>query len=159
MTEIQKVFITELVNKYFDTLVRLTFRRTKDEELSLDLAQSVFTVACLKVKALMEHPQPIAWLYKTLDNLLMNENKKASNRCEVELYETQHGSSASTDNQLPLEVLLPKGLSDSEKELLILRFQYSLSCMEIAKIKQISYSSCRKRLSRAMKHCQKLLSK
>ena len=58
---------------------------------------------------------------------------------------------------LPLTELLPAGLKPEERELLILRFERQLSYKEISDLLYISETACRKRLSRALARCKRLL--
>jgi len=159
MTEKQVEFIRKLVKTYSNTLIKVAYRKTGNEHKAEDLVQNVLTTACLKVDELMNHPQPAAWLYEALNNLLMNENKKAFNRFEVSLDESKSSHHGKLEHELPLEFSLPRGLSAEDRELLILHFQYNMSAQEIARIKGIRDDVIRKRLSRAVARCRKLFLK
>ena len=128
MDEKQAKFISDLMKENLDTMTKVTYRKTgNDEHKTEDLVQSVLTIACLKVNDLMDHPQPAAWLYTTLNHLFMNEQRRASRRYEVDFDEYHHGSRPGVENELPLERLLPDGRSADEREMMILRFQYDIA--------------------------------
>ena len=53
--------------------------------------------------------------------------------------------------------LLPDALSDKDREILLLRFEKKMDHPDIAEYYGISESASRKRLSRALKNCRKLM--
>lgn len=55
--------------------------------------------------------------------------------------------------------LLPNELSRTDKEILYLRYQLNLNCVDIAEYLHISHEASRARLSRAKRHYAHLLAK
>lgn len=68
-------------------------------------------------------------------------------------------ASAATEDtyQEPLENLLPKGLTDKEREILVLLYEKQLSYEEIAQRLGISVLNCRTRAFRAKEHYKELI--
>lgn len=58
---------------------------------------------------------------------------------------------------LPMHLYLPTGLSEQDKELILLRIDKKLSFDEIAEYYGITNDACRQRLSRAIRKCRSLL--
>ena len=58
---------------------------------------------------------------------------------------------------IPMHLYLPTGLSEQDKELILLRIDKKLSFDEIAEYYGITNDACRQRLSRAIRKCRSLL--
>lgn len=58
---------------------------------------------------------------------------------------------------LPMYLYLPTGLSEQDKELILLRIDKKLSFDKIAEYYGITNDACRQRLSRAIRKCRSLL--
>lgn len=58
---------------------------------------------------------------------------------------------------IPMYLYLPTGLSEQDKELVLLRIDKKLSFDEIAEYYGITNDACRQRLSRAIRKCRSLL--
>lgn len=58
---------------------------------------------------------------------------------------------------IPMHLYLPTGLSEQDKELILLRIDKKLSFDEIAEYYGITNDACRQRLSRAIRKCRLLL--
>jgi len=56
-----------------------------------------------------------------------------------------------------IQEILPTSLSDDERQLLTWYFEQDLSFEEIADQLGITYSACKKRVSRAVQHCRDIL--
>ena len=68
-------------------------------------------------------------------------------------------SDAYGELELPMHIYLPAGLSEQDKELILLRVDKGLSFDEIAEYYGITNVACRKWLSRAIQKCRTLLEK
>lgn len=100
-----------------------------------------------------QHSNPTAWLYKTLNNLIMRELHRSYHK-EVALDEWNE---ARESMNLPMYLYLPTGLSEQDKELILLRIDKKLSFDKIAEYYGITNDACRQRLSRAIRKCRSLL--
>ena len=54
---------------------------------------------------------------------------------------------------------MPKELTEKEREILIMRLEARMEYARIARQLHISEAACRKRMERALKHCEALLKK
>lgn len=151
----QQEIIHSLMVRHTTSMVRLTYRRVGDGHLAEDLVQETFLTACWKADQVCSHPRPTGWLFETLNYLTLREVRR-SYHTEVLLDET---SDAYGELELPMHIYLPAGLSEQDKELILLRVDKGLSFDEIAEYYGITNVACRKRLSRAIQKCRTLLEK
>ena len=93
---------------------------------------------------------------KTLWNLATREMRKAYHT-EVSMEPDLMVGSSGVD--LPMDLYLPKGLNDREREIILLRIDKGLSYAEIAEVKGMTESACRQQLSRAVRKCGELMLK
>lgn len=154
MPQNENGFIESLYLREYGRLLRAAYHLTEDKASAENLVHETFILAILRREELASHPEPGAWLARTLRNLLRNEQRAAS-RGEVPLEEAAEVSAGAPP--LPLEDALPAGLGAEERALLIWRFEERLSSGEIAGRLGISEAACRKRISRALARCKRLL--
>ena len=67
--------LTQLFNLYYESLVRMIYRRTGDRDRAEDLAQETFARA---VSAPPDNPRP--WLFAVALNLVREDGRRASTR-------------------------------------------------------------------------------
>lgn len=156
MTSKHNDFITRLMEEHGKRLIQLAYRYTGSLELAEDLVQETMLIACCKVETLMEHDNIKGWLRKTIWNLATREMSKAYHG-EMTLEPDITEGSAGID--LPMELYLPKDLTDKEREVILLRIDRGLSYMEIAERRGMTESACRQQLSRAVRKCRELMEK
>lgn len=133
------------------TMTRTAAYILGDEKTAEDLVQNAFIVLLAKPEV-MFYDNPKAWLYITLRNQIGNEFQK-KHREFLPLYENS-ASYTPSDN---FEDILPSQLTDSEKAILTLAYQYKYSHDEISKMTGKSVLACRARLYRAIQHCRSIL--
>ena len=152
-------------NEWFDRLYRENASRLykqafyvlHDSYLAEDLVNEAFLILLYKQRDLANHPNLGGWLNLTLKNLIYDELKSARHRMELPIVSDKAAVSEDIYHQ-PLGELLPKELSDKEREILILLFEEQLSYDEIAQRLGISVLNCRTRAFRAKAHYKKLVS-
>lgn len=83
MDRFQNKIIHSLMVQHSTLMVQLTYRRIGDWQLAEDLVQETFLTAYCKADVVCVHSKPVAWLYKTLDNLTFRESRKSYHRAEV----------------------------------------------------------------------------
>lgn len=154
MDRFQNKIIHSLMVQHSTLMVQLTYRRIGDWQLAEGLIQETFLTACCKADVVCAHSKPVAWLYKTLDNLTFRESRKSYHRAEVPLSDWQ---TETCEIELSLEYHLPDGLNEQEKKLLLARIEEERSIPEIAEALGISEVACRQRLSRAVRKCRELM--
>lgn len=77
MDRLQNETIHSLMVRHSTLMVQLTYRRIGDWQLAEDLVQETFLTACCKADVVCSHDKPVAWLYKTLDNLTFRESRRS----------------------------------------------------------------------------------
>ena len=118
------------------------------------MVHETFVLAILHQKDLVSHPKPGAWLCQSLHNLIQNEQRAAS-RENIPLGEIIDVPAEKPP--LSLTELLPSELTPEERDLLIWHFEQQMSYKEMAERLNISEAACRKRISRALASCKRLL--
>ena len=152
----QNLWFTELYRGHAARLFKQAFYVLRDRQLAEDLVEETFLILLYKQPTLVEHPNIGGWLSQTLKHLIMDEVKSARHRLEMPL--ACDASAATEDTcQEPLENLLPKELSDKEREILVLLYEKQLSYEEIAQRLGISVLNCRTRAFRAKAHYKELI--
>lgn len=144
-----------LYETYYERLLRAAYRMVGCVELARDLVQDVFLFALFHSDKLRDHPAPEGWLMLTLRNFVQNERRRSDKYSMVSLEAV--GEFPGKTPELPLELFLPKGLSEAERTVLIWRFERRMEYREMADLLGISETGCRSRVSRAIERCGKLL--
>lgn len=83
MDRLQNETIHSLMVRHSILMVQLTYRRIGDWQLAEDLVQETFLTACCKADVVCSHDKPVAWLYKTLDNLTFRESRRRYHKSEI----------------------------------------------------------------------------
>ena len=139
-------------------LFAYALRQLRDRGLAEELVEEAFVRLLQQREALTGHPNLEGWLWKTLQHLILTEVKLARHRREVPLEDANTWAAPAEEGD-SLEEVLPPGLSDGERELLLLFYGEGRSHQEIARRLGISEMNSRTRLFRAKNHCKKLLEK
>ena len=158
MDEMREKYIQNiemLYRQHARAMVQLAYRRTGDHQTAEAMVQEVFLVACCKPRVVYQHVKPVGWLYSTLNKIILRELERAYRRTEV--YGWEESRLGAVELELPMDLYLPRELTEQEQELILLRLEQNLSHAEIAEKLGISESACRQRLSRALKKCGRLL--
>lgn len=151
----QAEFLSALIKKCAAPMVQLTYRRVGNRELAEDLVQEAFLTACSKPDLVCKHENPTAWLYNTLNKLTLREMSRAYHSSETALPEDD--PMGDMDVALSMGHFLPQGLSDKERELILMRLEQGLSYTEIAERLGVLEPACRQQMSRAMRKCRTLM--
>lgn len=161
MTDAQNQEIVALYERWAKMMVHLTVRRLHNMELAKDLVQEVFLLACCKADEMFARgDNPKAWLFRTLENVTMQERKKSYFLREfavddvsgyLPMAEEEMGDS------IGLAELLPRELSEDDRKILVWRLEKRLTYEELSKEYGVSPDACRQRYSRAVQRCKELL--
>ena len=154
MPQNRNSFIESLYLRKYDHLLRTAYCLTEDQALAENMVHETFVLAILHQKDLVSHPKPGAWLCQSLHNLIQNEQRAAS-RENIPLDEIVDVPAEKPP--LSLTELLPSELTPEERDLLIWHFEQQMSYKEMAERLNISEAACRKRISRALASCKRLL--
>lgn len=148
-------FFQELYREHIQELLRYARRRV-DRHLAEDLVDETYLAAWAAIKDIRAHPAPRKWLFRTLFH-------KCSHELERKSYQMEISTELSAMDVLPAELegrileLLPVGLSREDEELLILRYEQRMDFRDIAERLGIREEAARKRVTRAVARCRKLL--
>ena len=85
MTKTQQELLCLLMDRHSAVMVQFAYRKTGDAALAEDLVQEAFLTACTKAELLEQHPKPAAWLYDTLNKLILRELGRAVHTRELPL--------------------------------------------------------------------------
>ena len=143
-----KQFIAELYESNRDKMFRYAYRLIGRIERAEELVQEVFVLALLHEQELIEHPKPQSWLFVTLKFQILNERRRKESSFEVSL--DDFFSLEAKPMEEPLNAVLPKELSDAERQILIWRFEEQISYEEMSERLGISQNACRIRVMRAV---------
>ena len=151
MSEAERNHIESLYRMHYTMLTQLALRKTANKEQANELVQSVFMLACVKSAELLHHPNPIGWLIKAMQLLILKMQQ--SKQCEAVSLDECYAEPAAV-MELPLESLFPQTLTPREKLALQMRMTDQSSYQDIAAALGLSEANCRKVVSRAVKKCR-----
>ena len=155
MTQHQANFIRQLYSANRKKMLALMIRNFGDPDLAEDLVAAAFLTAMLKVEALMEHPDPARWLFRTLLYKSQQEARKLSReRTNAPMEELE---AAPVWDEQGLTEILPAVLSKRDRQLLVWRFQQRQSYAYIAGQLGISELAAQRSVSRAVARCRRFL--
>lgn len=147
-------WLSGLYTTCYPRMYRVAFRLTGSSEMAEELIQDVFLMALFRREVVAAHPKPEAWLMVTLVNLAKNERRRKSPQ-EIPLETLFHLPAPETPGKI--EDLLPPGLSQEDRQVLLWRFEEALSHREIGNRLGISENGSRSRVFRALQACRRLL--
>lgn len=136
-------------------LLAIAKRELQSEAIGEELVQDVFLALYKKRDKLRKHENIEGWLTLALSYLIRHELSRYSTKKEVPLNDQIIHTSVETN--LPFESVLPKGLTEKERQLLIWYYRDELSYEQISERLDISINTCRVRVFRAVGHCRQLL--
>ena len=155
-------FITALYQAKYTKLTQYAYHLSGDWQLAEDLVQHTFSVLMMRADDVKKHDEPEKWVFRTFHNVYNNEKNLKKYSEEILLDEENMVLSSYVHyngNKDSLSEILPKGLTEEEKEILQWRYGDQLPYDEIADLLGITEIACRKRVSRARKRCGILMGK
>ena len=151
MTTQDKELFSQLYDRNYKQLLYAAIRIAHNLFTAEELTNEAFTI-------LLTHFDHLpGWLHTVLTNLALDEYKRRSRYVQVPLDSVQ--DLGCEPIFLSMLDLLPNELSRTDKEILYLRYQLNLNCVDIAEYLHISHEASRARLSRARQHYAHLLAK
>lgn len=151
------VWFNTLYAEQYDRLKKMAWRSLDSEAIAEELVQEAFLIMICKLDKLRSHPNLAGWLAVTVQNLIKNELSRASTTREVSM--TQEPLDERTMEEYRLEEILPPGLSEEEREVLILYFDKQYTYGQMSEKLGIPEGACRTRLYRAKGHVKKIMLK
>ena len=148
-------WFTALYEQNASKMLRYASYQLRNASIAEELVEEAFVRLLQRREELWEHPNPAGWLWKTLQHLILTEVKLARYHREVPL-EPALNAAVPEMEVSSLADSLPEGISDSEREILILFYEEELTHQEMSRRLGISEMNSRTRLFRAKNHCKKL---
>lgn len=151
------------VQNLFETnaplIYKVAARRLESESAAENIVQETFLALVEKIDVVKRHPNPSGWLMKAAQYLILQTIRESGRQSEHEVPMDGAALSKGTPFEEPesLRDLLPEGLTQREREMLIWLYEDGLSYEEIAARRGITVVTCRTQMFRARQHCKKLL--
>ncbi len=150
-----------LYEHYYEELYRFAWRRTRDQESSLDIIQDVFSKMWQNRSTLDETQSIKSFLYRSVINQSIDLLRKKSVRMHSPLeFVVEQASEEDNETEIAekeaLESALEK-LSDKQQQVLMMRHVEGFKNKEIADILGISVKAVEKRITGALKKLRKFM--
>lgn len=154
-----------LYDKYFEAIFRFVLRRIDDEQTTADIVSQVFYKALKNLKSYRYKGVPFsAWLYRIAANEVAGFYKSSKKKQIYSLEEDllteiveENAEDIPIDHSALIEKM--KSLSDTEVEVLELRFFEEKAFAEIAYILEITEANAKMRTYRALEKLRQALKK
>ncbi len=160
----QQEKLAGLFEDHYDRIARYIYTRIGDKSEAEDLASEVFLKALESLKTYKERGVPMqAWLYKIAHNLVVDHLRKSTKykTSPIEDFEiedeTDPVSAAETVLEMERVKVAMQKLTESQREVIQLRFFSGLTSQEVAQILDKSDGSVREMQSAALARLRQLL--
>ena len=153
-----------LYDKYFASIFNFIFRKIDDEEITADLTSQTFLKALGNLKRYKYRGVPFsAWLYRIASNEV-NKHYRSGKRKLVYSFdesEFEHLIEQNTEHEIEIDIdyiiRQMQTMSESDIEVLELRFFEGKSFYEVAFILDITEANAKMRTYRAVEKLKKLI--
>lgn len=153
-----------LYDRYFSAIFNYVYRKIDDEEITADLTSQTFLKALKNLKKYKFKGVPFsAWLYRIASNEVNRHyrqtNKKLVFSFDEYEFENLIEQNVEKDEEIDIDYIIQQmhTMSESDIEVLELRFFESKSFAEIAFILEIAEANAKMRTYRAIEKLRKLL--
>lgn len=144
--------------RYKVSLLKVAVIKLENYEIAEEIVHEVFWRLLLERRKGTVIQYPGKWMFTVLDYLIKNEIRRAKYRYEVPLeVDCVPVAEQDPEENLKLEYILPAGLKDHDREILILYYEENWSHKEIAEYYGCGEHSSHMRLHRAKENCKKLM--
>ena len=149
--------IEQLYLEMYDMLFAYARCSFAEESLAEEAVQETFKIACQKPEQLCESVSPKGWLVNTLKFTIRNMKRNRDRVQQLLSMVEQNDFAVYSEDRLPLE-LMYEDISDTEDfKLLVEMAVEGKSHLEMAEVRGISVSACKKRVQRAKEKLQEKL--
>ena len=149
--------IEQLYLEMYDMLFAYARCSFAEESLAEEAVQETFKIACQKPEQLCESVSPKGWLVNTLKFTIRNMKRNRDRVQQLLSTVEQNDFAVYSEDRLPLE-LMYEDISDTEDfKLLVEMAVEGKSHLEMAEVRGISVSACKKRVQRAKEKLQEKL--
>ena len=153
-----------LYDRYFTVIFNYIFRKIDDEDITADLTSQTFLKAMRNLKKYKFKGVPFsAWLYRIASNEVNRHyqltNKKLVFSFDEQEFENLIEKNTEEEKELDIDYIIQQmqTMSESDIEVIELRFFESKSFAEISFILEITEASAKMRTYRAIEKLRKLL--
>ena len=153
MTADQDTFLTEYYMEKRMFLLEYAESSLHNHALSEEAVQQTFEIACRKIDDFYNHPNPGAWLTKTLAFVILNikSRQRSEQRYIIPLDEYRPDLVAALEKPVSLRTTYGSLVDTPQFQLLYEAEVMGRTLKEIAKDLGISEDACKKRAERARK--------
>jgi len=152
---------------YADPIFRHCYVRLHDRERAIDLMQETFMRSWSYITRGGEIREPRAFLYKTANNLIINEYERRKHTSSLEKMdeETGYEPSVEADESVSAQIdasIILKYLAETNQEyrdILVMRYIDDLTINEIAQVLDETENNISVRIHRAMKKLRDIVQK
>lgn len=139
-------FFDKIYLKWYQRLLKYTYRLTLDKSSAEEIVQEAFTEAYKKVDQLQKHENPVGWLYITTKNIARSYLRKVI-RINALIHTEEFEQPVMYEDNI--SYYLADNLSKNELDIITRFYKDRQSVAEIAEDLSISISACKMRLKRA----------
>ena len=154
-------FLKELMEVAYEKVYIFIEIRQTDKGFVEDVVQETFLEAYKKAEVLMEHPNPIGWLYVTARNKMMSLSSGKKDLCLYKNLEAVYLNSAKTDDvkygEIELEESIKATISEKDYQMLCDYYLNGYNSGELAEKYGVGRSNLRMQVSRLKKKLRKAL--
>lgn len=155
----------ELVRRRIGLVYSVAFRQVSgDRHLAEDVVQEVFARTARNAGSLSRHPVPSGWLYRStrfvaIDFLRADRSRRAREREAQFMHESSAnaGAAVGEDRIRPALDQLMAGLSERDRNAIVLRFFEDRPFAEIGRKLKLSEDAARRRVDRALDRMRTVL--
>lgn len=148
----QDDFLEKLFREHFNELELYAYALLKDQPDAREAVQDAFHIACTKIEAVMESPNPMGWMRLTVKNLARNRRRQRSREMLLLLPLEEAGETPAQEEEGWFEFLeqCRAVLTPEEMELLMSVVVEGAPYSEKASDLGISVWACYKRVKRSL---------
>lgn len=142
------------IHRHQDRLIRLAMANLYCTEYREDVVQEVFIRAYSGMPRFRFHSKPFTWLYRTLQNVCHEYNRKEQQRSALltDKQQNETDEMQTHDNRQQIEIVFKQlaSLTKREREVVLLRIFEELSVLETAQILGIRQGTVKTLLHRGL---------
>ena len=166
----EKERFTKLYDKYRLLAMKISFSMLRDEVLAVDATSDAFMAMARYIKSLppeSDEAHERAYIIKVVKNTALNLRKKENGRIVPLAFEDYYES---TEEYSPVNALIQeegvrriigviKGMSETYRDILIMKYVYDMSAVQISAQFGIPYDTVKSKIRRGTQILQESLSK
>lgn len=151
-------WFAEQYKRYKVSLLKVAMLELDNYAVAEEIVQEVYWRLLLECRKGIVIQYPGKWMFTVLDNLIKNEVRRAKYKYEIPLDPGYVPAVVQgPEENLKLEDILPAGLKNHEREILILYYEKNWSHKEIGEYYRCGEHSSHMRLHRARERCKVLM--